>query len=228
MTSPTRLLITDFDGTMTLRDCYEVVAERLTPPDAPDHWGEYRAGRLTHFEAIRRIFAQIRCSEAEMRRTIRLMSPDPRTAEAVRALRAAGWNVVVVSAGCRWYISQILSEAGVELEVHANPGRFDPDAGLTLELPTESPYFTPETGIDKEAFVREALTRYATVAYAGDGPPDCAPACLVASELRFARRWLAAELSANGMPFHPFERWSEIARILLAGGADAAGHDSNS
>jgi 2,3-diketo-5-methylthio-1-phosphopentane phosphatase len=228
MASPTRLLITDFDGTLTLRDCYEVVAERLTPPDSPDYWAEYRAGRLTHFEAIRRIFARIRCSEAEMRRTIRMMSLDPRTAEAVQALRDGGWRVVVVSAGCHWYISHLLSEANATLEVHANPGRFDPDAGLILELPTDSPYFTPETGIDKEAFVREALTRYATVAYAGDGPPDFAPACLVAPELRFARRWLAAELSAKGLPFHPFERWSEIARILLGGGVNAARHDSNS
>ena len=47
-----QVLVTDFDGTMTRRDFFQLVVERLLPPGTPDYWGEYLAGRITHFEAL--------------------------------------------------------------------------------------------------------------------------------------------------------------------------------
>jgi 2-hydroxy-3-keto-5-methylthiopentenyl-1-phosphate phosphatase len=35
-----RSLISDFDGTLTQRDFYQLVAKYLLPSDAPDLWGE--------------------------------------------------------------------------------------------------------------------------------------------------------------------------------------------
>ena len=41
MSEPTRkVLVSDFDGTMTRRDFYQLVAERLLPPGTPDYWRE--------------------------------------------------------------------------------------------------------------------------------------------------------------------------------------------
>src|SRR4051794_34626000 len=64
--SAAKVLVTDFDGTMTRRDFYKLAIERLLPPDTPDFWAEYRAGAITHFEALRRYFASIRSSEDEV------------------------------------------------------------------------------------------------------------------------------------------------------------------
>ena len=33
-----RVLVSDFDGTMTRNDFYKLAVERLLPPDTPDHW----------------------------------------------------------------------------------------------------------------------------------------------------------------------------------------------
>lgn len=83
-----------------------------------------------------------------------------------------------------------------------------------MELPTRSPFFSPTVGIDKAEVVRQAIQAGGRVAFAGDGPPDLAPAVLVAEDLRFARGHLAAELTRRGLGFRPFERWSAVASAL--------------
>src|SRR5262249_50076752 len=98
------VLVSDFDGTMTRHDFYKRAIESLLPPDTPDYWAEYRAGTITHFEALRRYFASIRASEAELLAVVARMELDPELPAAVASLRRAGWEVVVTSAGCDWYI----------------------------------------------------------------------------------------------------------------------------
>ena len=131
-------------------------------------------------------------------------------------MRQVGWQVIVSSAGCDWYIRRLLARAGVELEIHANPGRFVPGMGLQMEMPVGSPFLSPSLGVDKAEIVRRHLADRATVAFAGDGFPDEEAALLVPGHLRFARNDLADVLARKGEPFQPFGAWSQIARQLLA------------
>ncbi|HEX8200963.1 MAG TPA: hypothetical protein VF590_10770, partial [Isosphaeraceae bacterium] len=71
------VLVTDFDGTLTRHDFYRLVLERLLPPGAPDFWDEYRAGRLTHFEALRAIFAAAPAGAAALAELAGQMELDP-------------------------------------------------------------------------------------------------------------------------------------------------------
>lgn len=219
-TPPSRpqALITDFDGTLTLTDFYEVAVSRCLAPDTPDFWSEYAAGRITHFEAMAGIYRHIRCPESQVRAEILpAMRIDPALPEAVARLHGEGWDVIVVSNGSLWYIDILLGELGLgDLPRHGNPGRFADGQGLLLELPADSPFFSPQHGVDKSLVVRDALARYERVAFAGNGPPDLKPALLVPPELRFARTWLAGALTERGERFHAYERWSEISRILTS------------
>lgn len=209
------VLVSDFDGTMTRNDFYKLAVERLVPAGTPDYWAEYRAGAITHFEALRRYFASIRFGEAEVLAVVDAMELDPGLPDAVERLRERGWRVVVTSAGCDWYIRRLLAAVGVEVEVHANPGRFEAGKGLLMEMPTSSPYLSPTLGVDKARAVRTHLDAGRVVAFAGDGFPDAESARLVPAELRFARADLASVLESEGLPFRPFEAWSDIARALL-------------
>jgi 2-hydroxy-3-keto-5-methylthiopentenyl-1-phosphate phosphatase len=67
--------------------------------------------------------------------------------------------------------------------------------------------------------VRHHLDAGRAVAFAGDGFPDAEAARLVADDMRFARGDLAGLLRQEGLPFHPFEWWSEIARTIVRRGA---------
>src|SRR5262245_10471463 len=137
--SPAGVLVSDFDGTMTRHDFYKLAIESLLPPDTPDYWADYRTGAITHFEALRRYFAAIRAGREEVLAVVDRMELDPDLRAAVAELRGAGWKVIVASAGCDWYIHRLLDAVGVQVEVHANPGRFVPGRGLLMEMPTDSP-----------------------------------------------------------------------------------------
>lgn len=216
-----RILVSDFDGTMTANDFYKLVAARLLPSDALAPWSEYRAGNITHFEALRRIFAQIRASTATVTALVDEMAPDPLLAQDVRRLKENGWEVVVASAGCAWYIDKVLRQAGLtvgpgrDLMVHANPGVYSPEKGLCMRPPENSSFFSPDTGVDKAAIVRFHQRRGAVVAFAGDGFADVEAALEAAPDLRFARADLASALAEAGAAHHPFSRWADVAEALL-------------
>ena len=209
------VLVSDFDGTMTRHDFFKLTIESLIPSDVPDYWSEYRAGTITHFEALRRYFAAIRVSEGEVLALVEQMELDPQLPAAVDSLRQSDWRVVVASAGCDWYIHRLLAAAGVEVEIHANPGRFETGQGLLMEMPTRSPYWSATIGVDKAGVVRHFLNQGRTVAFAGDGFPDAEAARLVPAELRFARGDLADVLRSERLTFHSFDTWAEIANQLL-------------
>lgn len=211
-----KVLVTDFDGTMTRHDFYTLVSQRLLPAGTPDYFAEYRAGRLTHFEALQRYFAAIRADEATVLQLADDMEIDPRVQAAVARLREAQWEIVIASAGCRWYIDHLLHKHGVNIEVHANPGTFVPGHGLVMELPEPGPYFSQSHGIHKAAVVQHYLDLGMTVAFAGDGFPDEPAARLVPAERRYARRDLAQVLANSGEGYEPFTEWSDITMHLLA------------
>jgi 2,3-diketo-5-methylthio-1-phosphopentane phosphatase len=208
------ILISDFDGTMTRFDFYDLVC-RAFPDIAGDFWHQYERGEITHFEALRSIFAGIRSSEAKLLSIIEAMQIDPDLPQAVAELRGHGWDVVVASAGCDWYIKRLLAAQKVNIMVHANPGDFFADQGLLMRLPPASPLFSAELGVNKVAVVREALKNSSCVAFAGDGRPDLAPALLVPAHRRFAKSWLAKKLQEIGEEFKPFDDWHEVSRMLI-------------
>jgi len=209
-----KVLVSDFDGTMTDRDFFKLAIQQLLPSHGPNFWRDYRAGQITHFEALRRYFAEIRATEVQVLAVVDQMQLDPALPQSMVELRQAGWNVIVTSAGCDWYIHRLLAQAGVELEVHANPGRFVPGLGLQMELPIGSPFLSPTLGVDKARIVQHYLEQGRTVAFAGDGFPDEKASLLVPGRLRFARNDLADVLKQKGEPFQPFDRWSQIAHAL--------------
>jgi 2-hydroxy-3-keto-5-methylthiopentenyl-1-phosphate phosphatase len=212
---PSKVLISDFDGTMTRRDFYQLAIQQLIPANTPDYWADYRAGRLTHFDALRHYFAAIRASEADVLAVVGQMGLDPQIGISAGRLAQAGWKLVVTSAGCRWYIQRLLGGLNTDIEIHANPGEFQQGQGLLMRMPTESRFVSTQLGIDKAAVVRHYISQGATVAFAGDGFPDVEPARLVPQNLRFARGDLADVLQQEGLAWQPFEVWSEIAESLL-------------
>lgn len=214
------ILVTDFDGTMTRRDFFWLTTEKLLPPGTPDYWGQYRAGKITHFQALQGIFGSIRADESELVRLLDEMELDPQTPQALERLRLAGWEVVVASAGCGWYIDQLLAKAGVRVAVYSNPGRFVAGQGLVMSPPHDSPFFSPTLGIDKAAIVRSAVDAGRRVAFAGDGYPDIDAARLVEARYRFAKDALAESLAQARLSYIRFERWSEIAGALLEEGCN--------
>ncbi len=208
-------LVSDFDGTITRNDFFMLLWQRYVPPAAPDYFAQYRAGRRSHFDAMAAYFSHAPTDSSVLDALLRATEPDPGFKSGAERLASAGWDLIIVSAGSSWYIQRILDAAGVSATVHSNPGRIVEGHGLVIEKPIGSPFYSDEVGIDKCAVVRDALSRYDHVAFAGDGPPDIDPALLVRADLRYARSFLAEELERRGEPYQKFGTWSEIVSCLL-------------
>jgi 2-hydroxy-3-keto-5-methylthiopentenyl-1-phosphate phosphatase len=209
-----RTFVTDFDGTLTRQDFYNLFLEQLYPPGAPDQWAAFSAGRITHFECLRNIYAHVPVGEAALERFLDQIELPPNFPRVLDKLHAAGWDIVIASAGSRWYIERLLARENVTLPVHTNGGRIV-DGRLVMELPTESPFFHPHAGIDKAAVVRHYFDQGHEVAFAGDGITDIPPALLVPSHRRFATGYLAARLKERGEPFQIFDAWEQIVDVLV-------------
>ena len=210
-----KIFVSDYDGTITGKDFFSLLAERYLPANAPDYFAQYREGRISHLEAMAAYFAFAPTDEQQLEELLTASQPDPDLSASAALLRRAGWKLWVVSAGSSWYIERVLSRAGVAATIYSNPGRVENGRGLVLEKPDpSSPYYSASEGVDKSAVVRHALRVADSVAFAGDGPPDLQPALLARPELRFARGFLAEALRERGEGFKPFSRWSEIAREL--------------
>jgi 2,3-diketo-5-methylthio-1-phosphopentane phosphatase len=210
-----KIFVSDYDGTITGKDFYALLAERYVPSDTPDYFAQYREGRISHFEAMAAYFAFAPTEEQQLEELLAASEADPDLGVSAALLRRAGWKLWVVSAGSSWYVERVLRRAGVAATVYSNPGRLENGRGLVLEkLEPSSPFHSASVGVDKSAVVRHALRVADTVAFAGDGLPDLPPALLVQPGLRFARGSLAEALLARGEAFQTFSRWSEIAREL--------------
>jgi 2-hydroxy-3-keto-5-methylthiopentenyl-1-phosphate phosphatase len=213
-----RILVTDFDGTITSEDFYQLTIDHLLPRGVPNHWLDYRSGAITHFEALRRYFAEIRKTEREVLAQVAHMNPEPMLPRLLDELADAGWRVVVVSAGCDWYIRKLLAPVIDRLEIHANTGEFVPGRGLLMRRPDATPFPSENLGVDKAAVVRHHLQRGAVVAFAGDGYPDADAARLVPANLRFAKDDLAEVMREERLEYRRFDRWREVAEGVLNAG----------
>ncbi len=208
-----RILISDFDGTMTSNDFFRLALARL-PDDAVEPWLCFERGDCSHFDALAQIFARLRASIVEYDAMLESMMFDVDAATAIATLGRAGWQVVIASAGCSWYIERLLKRHCIAITVHANPGFVSPHGALIIQAAVTSPFYTADTGIDKSAVVRHYLAQGAEVAYAGDGRPDLTPALLVAPQHRFVTGWLAEELHRRGEQYRTFNAWHDIATLL--------------
>lgn len=213
-----QVLVTDFDGTMTAVDFFDVILDVVPTDTMPDYWGECVAGRLTHVEALHGIFQHAPRDPAVIEALLPKTKLDPQTPDAVRRLRERGWDVIVVSAGSQWYIDRILAPIANEVRIIANPGDFSSEAGLSMTWPARTaPWYSAHFGVDKAAIIRTLQQRgVKRIAFAGDGRPDLAAARLVESKILFAKTWLAEMLNAENIGYRSFEHWSEIADRLLA------------
>ena len=200
-------LVSDFDGTITEVDFFTLVAERYMPPGSPDYFELYRQKKMTHVEAMQGFFQHSPADPALLEELLRDTLPDPGLRESIQRLEDAGWDLMVVSAGSSWYIERIFDALGITTAVVSNAGRIVEGKGLQIDTTRD---------VDKAGVVRDAMARYDRVAFAGDGPPDLAPALLVPPELRFARRWLAEQINRSGERFVPFSRWRDVVDVLVA------------
>jgi 2-hydroxy-3-keto-5-methylthiopentenyl-1-phosphate phosphatase len=208
-----RILVVDFDGTVTEQDLLDTIASRFGDPvvyqeveDGLDEgWMPLREVITREFEPVRRPLDEIVSWELEN------VSIRPGFRDLVHLARKRGWRFVIVSSGFHELIEPILEREGVEVELHANRVDPDPDGWRVLWQYEDDCDACGESC--KRSVVRE-FARDDEIVYIGDGYSDrCAAE---ASDRVFATRGLARYLDERGLPYERFDDFHEIAARLAS------------
>jgi 2-hydroxy-3-keto-5-methylthiopentenyl-1-phosphate phosphatase len=213
---PPYLVVSDFDGTITLADLTNLVWDRHVPYD----WRAVltplsREGVLSPLEMIARGYGDVaQGPEALLAEVLPAGRLRAGFASFVDACRERRWPFEVLSHGLAFYIQPLLP-AGVALT--AFEGRFE-DGRWRVELPAD---LTVPAGRDFKAHVVALLrARHPehTTVYVGDGRLDF-PAARTC-ELVFAVRGstLARLCAEAGIAFTPFETFDEVRDLLVRTG----------
>ena len=208
------LFISDFDGTLTDMDFYQIIVDRYLGDDGRKLCETWKQGDLTLFEFLEIVFKSINRDEAEILKTVYEIPFDPYVKTFIDHIKASGIDFMILSAGTGYYIENLFAHLGIkDVPVIANRGVYK-DGGVHMLRDRESPFYSEETGIDKSIAVQKFKHEYRTVFYAGDSQPDLKAA--ISADLIFARRALKKLLSERNHSFVPFDSLTEIEEYLIS------------
>ena len=207
-----RLIVVDFDGTITERDTLDEMCQTYAPEEWAAAESDLTQRTMTLREVIAAEFAPIRGDhDTIVSETVGRARVRAGFAEFVQAAEEAGDRVVVVSSGFESVIRPILEREGLgRLEVVAHDVRFTPEGGI-VEFRHGEP--CPVCGEECKRSVVDQMRNGHEVAYVGDGYSDrCAAQ---AADVRFARRTLASYLDREGVDYTPFDDFTSVRNVLL-------------
>lgn len=213
-----RVLISDFDGTISKVDFfYFVIAKLLTESDIQP-WLDYQNGKIRHIEALTQIFKKIRLNKEEFHNLILELPIEECFVDTVKYCNEENIDFYIISAGADYYIKVILEHMGVldSVKLISNPSIYSPEGGMQIIMPDkENPYYSIEYGISKKLVAESIKKDYDFSVFAGDGRPDIEAA--KQADVVFARGLLLDLCRESNIKAREFCSYCEILEYLKNG-----------
>lgn len=212
--APRTLFLTDFDGTLTLKDFFHVVIDTHYPERAEELYALWDAKTKTDFDYLHELFAGLDDSEAEIDELISQVPIDPDAPRVIQRMQDQGMDVGVISAGSDYYIHKLLTANGINnVRVYSNPGHYA-ERGIHIERYPDPAFASELYGVDKQALAVHLADEYDRMIFVGDSQPDLTAA--MAADLAFAKGALQPLLDAEHHPYIPIEGYADIDTYLDA------------
>ncbi|MDA3914490.1 MtnX-like HAD-IB family phosphatase [Oleiagrimonas sp.] len=213
-------ILCDFDGTIALEDVIDSLLERFGRSGWERLEQDWRDGRIGSRECMRGQVALLDMSPDELALHLDNCHIDPAFAPFVKAVRASGVPLRVVSDGLDHAIQVILGRHGLgDLPVAANHLR--PVAARRWELNAPFRASHCPSGTCKCACARQASGAGNRTLLIGDGASDFCAAGEV--DFVFAKHRLINHCEAEGIPYRAIANFDDALVLLpqlLAGGLD--------
>lgn len=198
-------ILSDFDGTISVRDCNEALGTQWLSP------AERAEFRRRLFEAGTPLWevldaSLIACAvplEAAIAHLQAHVPLDPGFAPFSRWCEDRGWPLRIVSAGLTEVIAALLARDGLTLPIAANRARRTPTAFGLDPVDPACP-----TGVDKAAIVLAERAAGALTVFIGDGLSD--RLAVPHADLVFSKGALSAYCDREGIPHVPVSGFAEV------------------
>ena len=212
-------IFADYDGTVTVEDTIDLMLDTFGAPDWLETSKRLDAAGATNIERMTAEFADFKASTNDVRALVReKVHIDETIHDLIEYARQRRWKFVVVSQGVRESVETIFEKYGIHgVEWHANA--LNPAGGGTkISFPELGAINDGECnrlcGVCKSGYIRQAKRGGYTTVYIGDGITDRCPAAV--ADVVFAKRYLKKYLGEKGIPFIPFETFTEVRDRLAA------------
>lgn len=201
------LFITDFDGTITAQDFVYQIMYRY------EHDKIFSKDKKRGVELLSSVFYESGLTEEEFLKEIKYIPMDRTFVSFFRFIKENGGDVLVLSAGAKYYIKKKFSFEGIEnIEVFANDLVFE-NGHFKFLVNEDRRFYSPVFGIDKEKVVAAYKEKYEKIFYAGDSYVDFYASKL--ADFIFAKKNLVKILKMFNLKFFEFENFDDIRENLI-------------
>lgn len=204
-----KIVICDFDGTITKRDSLDLFLNKY----ADEKWKDYEKlwfeGKIGSRECIRKQFDLITgMDNEELDNFLRSVEVDDYFSEFYTKAKAQNIRVVIVSDGFDLFIKNILKNYGIDdIEIYTNHLEFK-SGNFLMEFPNISNSCKKHSGTCKCKIVNDFKNQYKTLFYIGDGISDF---CVSdKADCLFAKRRLLDYCKKNSIDFVEYNTFYEV------------------
>ena len=171
-----KILISDFDGTISKVDFFYYVVDNLLKPSDMQPWYDYLDKKITHIDSLIGIFGKIHLSQPEFDNFILNLPIQEGFVETVHYCKENDIPFYIISAGADYYIKLNIRKASCiydYVKLLTNKSVYTQECGLQIIKPEPfEQYYSLKYGIDKEAIVKSLKEKAEYTIFAGDGKID--------------------------------------------------------
>jgi 2-hydroxy-3-keto-5-methylthiopentenyl-1-phosphate phosphatase len=204
-----KLILCDFDGTISVRDMGYVLVTRFSSGDWESIDRDFREGKISSKEAYSRIVKILNGDESTLLRFIEEHSNiDPSFSIFYQYCREKGIDIKIVSDGLDFYIKKMLEIHHLsEIPFYANCTHFRDGGGIDISFP-HSEEECGLCGTCKKKLIQIHRREYDSIFFVGNGFSDrCAAK---EADFVFAKNSLYSYCIEQDIPCHYFKDFQEI------------------
>lgn len=207
-----QIFISDFDGTLSLKDFYWILIDDYIGEEGKEHYLAWKKDNKIDVTFLNKVFTWHSFNKDEHDEILGKVKLDEGIYGLLDLLEVDDVAFELLSAGFSYYIEAALKRYKLEyLKVTTNPGAFE--NGLFVIQPDDNAWFYSEVyGVNKETVIKRYKETYETVYFAGDSEPDFLAA--VAADVRFAKDELARLLDVAGIDYYAYTCFDDITRVM--------------
>ena len=175
------VFVSDFDGTLTNRDFYQMIIDDYLGEEGYNLFNEWKENKYKDRDFLNEIYDSINRDEKEILKDVLRIEWDNSADGVIEKIQDAGGEFIILSAGTSYYIEKFLIGKGLsKIKVYSNLGE-DKNKGIHLKVDENKPYYSDVYGIDKGKVNSYLKEKYPYVYYVGDSLSDII-SCKVADE----------------------------------------------
>lgn len=210
------VFVSDFDGTVSKKDFFRYAVEKIISKENMKPWHDYKDGKISHVQALNKIFKSIRLPQDEFDAFIDSIEVEEYFVPTVKLCKEFEVPVYIVSAGADYYISRILYNLNIldSVKLITNPSKYSSEFGLELfPVEKDDEFYDWNLGISKKYLVQKLKKQGYFVIFAGDGIPDIEAASV--ADVVFAKDYLKELCTKNDIKYNSFDSYFDIYNFML-------------